>query len=92
MVKVADREPLAAGLNTTLIVQLLPGASVPGLIGQVVVGEKSAASAPASAMLLIVRAVVGIFPSVFLRVMVLTALDVPVLWFPKLRLFVLNAA
>jgi hypothetical protein len=43
-------------VNVTLIVQLLPTASVAGLIGQVVVRAKSLALTPVMAMLVIVSA------------------------------------
>lgn len=80
----ADREPLAAGLNATLIVQLLPAASE---LPQFELGVKSDAFAPETARLIGVSAVVP----VFLRVRVLLALVFTVC-VPKLRVVALRLA
>lgn len=81
---VADREPLAAGLNATLIVQLLPAASE---LPQFELGVKSDALVPVTARLIGVSAVVP----VFLSVTVLVALRFTVC-VPKLRLVALRLA
>ena len=57
-VRLALRAPVAAGLNVTLMVQLLPPVRVAGSVPQVLVCAKSVAFVPPSAMLLSVIDVV----------------------------------
>ncbi len=78
IVSVADAEPVAEGLKTTLIVQL---AAIARESPQVLVCEKSAAFAPVMAMPVIVRADFELF----VRVTLCDALDVLMFWLPKLR-------
>src|SRR2546429_205001 len=73
MVTLALRDPVAAGVNVTLIVQVAPAASVLGLIGQVLVWAKSPALVPAMPIELMVRSAVPLF----LSVTVWAALAVP---------------
>jgi hypothetical protein len=56
IVTAALRAPVAAGVNVTLIVQLVFVASVDGDSGQVVVRAKSAAFVPLTTIVLIVSA------------------------------------
>lgn len=75
---VSARDPNAAGVNATEMVQVPFDANVAGLSGHVVV---HAYSAKLAVMLVIVSALV----SPLLRVTVLTALVVPTTWFPYAR-------
>jgi len=92
----ADREPVARGVNVTLIVHEEPARSVAagsvpaGEIGQVLGGksEKSAELLPAIVMPLIVSAVAPVFFSVT----ALAALLVPTFTVPKLKLHALSQA
>jgi len=79
MVNVAVRVPACMGANKTLIVQAAPAAR---LCGQVSTSEKSAASAPASLMLVIAKAALPLF----VRLSVCAALVVPAAWVPNVRL------
>jgi hypothetical protein len=72
----ALREPVAVGLNVTLIVQVAPAATLPS---QLFVCAKSDVFVPANAMLLIVSAE---FP-VLVSVTALAALVVFTIWFPN---------
>jgi hypothetical protein len=82
METLALRLPVAEGVKVTLMVQLLPAASVLGLLGQVLVWAKSPALVPVRVMLVMVRAAVPLL----VRVTVLAALVVLMTWFPKARL------
>jgi hypothetical protein len=75
----AVKEPLAAGVKVTLIVQLPPAAT---LVPQLLLCEKSLGFAPASARPVMLSAALP----VLLRVMVWEGLTTPTGSFPKLRL------
>ena len=64
IVTLALRLPVAEGVKVTLIAQLLPAASVLGLIGHVFVWAKSPAFVPLTAMLVIASAAVPLLVSV----------------------------
>lgn len=66
MLTLAVREPVADGVNVTLMVQVPPGASVAGPIGQVLVWAKSPGFVPPGAMLLMVSAAVPLLVRVTL--------------------------
>jgi hypothetical protein len=83
-----DREPVAVGVNVTLIVQLAVGASEAVEGGQLLPSAKSPGFAPAIAMLVIVSDVVP----VFLSVTALAPLVVPTFCGLKLKLVALNDA
>ena len=85
MFKEAVRLPVAAGVNVTLMVQLPLAATEPP---HVLVSAKSPGSAPANAMLLMVRAA---FPVLF-SVKVWAVLVVPRFWLLKVRLVVVIPA
>ena len=61
---VAEREPVAPGVNLTLIVQLSLAPRVAGKVPQLFVWLKSEALVPLNAMLLIVAEAVPVFFSV----------------------------
>jgi hypothetical protein len=79
---VAEREPDAVGVKTTLIEQVAFTASVAGDSGQSVVGEKSPGFVPAIDTPVIASGAVPVFLSVELC----EALGVPTSWLPRLRL------
>ena len=56
MLSDAVRDPVAVGVNVTLIVQFAPTPSVDGLSGHVVVRAKSAAFVPVIVMLVMLTA------------------------------------
>src|SRR6266850_4979886 len=55
IIRVALRGPVIVGLNVTLIVQFNPAASVPGLVGQLLLWLKSPGLEPPKAMLEMVK-------------------------------------
>jgi hypothetical protein len=75
----AVKEPLAAGVKVTLIVQLPPAAT---LAPQLLLCAKSMGFAPVSAIPLILKAPLP----VLLKVTVWAALVAPTAWLPKARL------
>jgi hypothetical protein len=75
----AVKEPLAAGVKVTLIVQLPPAAT---LAPQLLLCAKSLGFAPVSAIPLILKAPLP----VLLKVTVWAALVAPTAWLPKARL------
>ena len=79
MLTEAVRLPLAAGLNVTLIVQLLPAATE---LPHVLVWAKSLALLPVRARLVILKAALP----VLLRVAICAVLVAPTDWLPKARL------
>ena len=62
----ALRLPVAVGLKVMLIVQFAPAPRVTGLVGQVLVSEKSPLLVPMMARLVIVRAAFPVFERVTL--------------------------
>src|SRR5579884_2422390 len=78
-VRLAVREPAAVGEKVMLIVHEALTASVPGLMGQVLVCEKSPAFVPATVTALMVRAALPLLVSVT----VCAAEVEPVFWPPK---------
>jgi hypothetical protein len=74
----AAKDPLAAGLNVTLTVQLAPAAT---LAPQLLLCAKSPGFAPVSVMLLMLKAALP----VLLSVKVWAELVVPTAWLPKAR-------
>ena len=79
MLTEAVRLPLAAGVNVTLIVQLLPAATE---LPHVLVCAKSLALVPVSARLVMFKAALPVLVSVT----VWAVLVVLIVWFPKARL------
>ncbi len=78
IVSVADAEPVAEGLKTTLIVQL---AAIAREAPQVLVCEKSAAFAP----VMVMPVIVSVAFELLVRVADCDALEVLMFWLPKLR-------
>jgi len=74
----AAKDPLAAGMNVTLTVQLAPAATLPP---QLLLCAKSPGFAPVSLMLLMLKAALP----VLLSVEVWAELVVPTAWLPKAR-------
>src|SRR5229473_2781047 len=80
IVTLADRFPVAVGLNLTLMEQFALAATLPP---HVLVCEKSPALVPVTAMLEIVNVAVPVLD----RLTICTLLVVPTFWLPKLMLF-----
>ena len=78
-VNVALREPVAAGVKVTLMVQVALAAKVEGLMGQLLDCPKSPGLVPVKPMLVMLNAVLLGFE----RVTALATLGVPTFWFPK---------
>src|SRR5438093_578159 len=78
-VNVALREPVAAGVKVTLMVQVPLAAKVEGLMGQLLVCPKSPGLVPVKPMLVMISRVSGGVESVTAW----AAPVVPTLWFPK---------
>src|SRR2546428_626419 len=80
IVTAAAREPGAAGVKLTPIVQLVPGATEPAPVGQVLPAAKAKSAACAPVMVMLVR--LSGAASLLVSVTFCPALVVPTRWLP----------